>query len=428
MVYIISAVWVGAVILFYYLWSAAFFRTFRSQKQRRAAFLISWLVSFAAANFQIFPGFNILITLSTFLLSSLYLYKTPWYMHLLIAVFGALVVVLCETGVFYFFASILQMSFQQVVPHKILYTLIGMTAYTVALLIAWVVYRLRAPRRDGAVSTPYMMLSLLFPMTSTISVWFVFFSNQELASQALPVFLFTLIHAAANGAVFTLLHKIETQAAQAHERELMEQQMHIQSDSIAALEKNYREQRTSVHNFQNQLQAIHDLLARGQTQAAEDYVGRLQGIQTSRIFAINSRHPTIDAVLNQKYQTAREQGIDFQARVNDLSGISISTDHLIVILSNLLDNAIEACMAAEGPKMIEFTFLKEDSLYLSLRNTSCPVEILGEEIPTTKLPRDKHGFGLPCIRNLMKELGAEYTFQYENGWFQFAAEIPSRIR
>jgi sensor histidine kinase regulating citrate/malate metabolism len=49
-------------------------------------------------------------------------------------------------------------------------------------------------------------------------------------------------------------------------------------------------------------------------------------------------------VLNQKYQQAQEHDIDVQMQVNDLSSVSIYTDHLVVLLSNLLDNAIEACL------------------------------------------------------------------------------------
>ena len=421
----ISAIWVSATVLTQFLWSAAFFKCRRSENVRKLAFLLNVLVCFLASNLNPIPGLNVVMTLTCYILCSFYLYKAPWYMHLIISVFGVLLVILCETGVFYLFASIFHMSYQEIVPHKVTYTLIGMTAYSSALLIAWVVYKIRSPKRDLSRSTPQMLLCLLFPITSNISLWFVFSSNQELASRGTPIFLFTLIHAAANAAVFYLLHLTEKQASQAHEQELLQQQMHIQADSFAALEKNYREQRSSVHNFRNQLQAIHDLLAQGETQRAQQYIEALQDIQTTRIFAINTHHPTIDAVLNQKYQLAKEKHIDFQAKVNDLSQVQISTDQLIVILSNLLDNAMEACLSLPDNRAIQFTLLKEGGLYLSIRNTSKEVRILDGSIATTKTPAEIHGFGLPCVQNLLGQLNAEFTMHYENGWFQFAAEIPN---
>ena len=423
--YLVSAIWVCATVLTQFVWSAAFFKCRRSDRVRKYAFLLNCLACFLAANLNPVPGLNILMTLTCYIVCSFYLYKAPWYMHLIISVFGVLLVILCETGVFYLFASFFHMSYQEIMPHKITYTLIGMTAYSSALLIAWMVYKIKSPKRDLRRSTPQMLLCLLFPITSNISLWFVFSSNQELASRGTPIFLFTLIHAAANAAVFYLLHLTERQASQAHERDLLQQQMHIQAESFTALEKNYREQRSSVHNFKNQLQAIHDLLAQGETERAQSYIEELQDIQTTRIFAINTHHPTIDAVLNQKYQIAKENHIDFQAQVNDLSQVRISTDLLIVVLSNLLDNAMEACLVLPENRAIQFTLLREGSLYLSIRNTSKEVTILDGSITTTKKPAAAHGFGLPCVQNLLEQLNAEFTMHYENGWFQFAAEIPN---
>ena len=48
------------------------------------------------------------------------------------------------------------------------------------------------------------------------------------------------------------------------EASLLRQQTEIQTESILALEKNYRAQRKSVHEYKHQLQTIHDLLESGQ--------------------------------------------------------------------------------------------------------------------------------------------------------------------
>ena len=121
MEYMISAIWVGATVLFDFLWSAAFFRCRRSPAVRRNLFLICWLLCFLEANLSTVQELNVLFVAVIFILSSFYLYKAPWYMHLIIAVFAVLIVILCETGVFYFFSGLLHMSFTEVIPHKVLY-------------------------------------------------------------------------------------------------------------------------------------------------------------------------------------------------------------------------------------------------------------------------------------------------------------------
>ena len=95
-----------------------------------------------------------------------------------------------------------------------------------------------------------------------------------------------------------------------------------------------------------------------------------------------------------------------------------------MLLSNLLDNAIEACCRMEGRRTIQCSILLDGALFLSVRNTSMPVTIVGDNIPTSKTPKEEHGFGLSHIQLIMKQLNAEYTFAYENGWFEFVAEIP----
>lgn len=77
--------------------------------------------------------------------------------------------------------------------------------------------------------------------------------------------------------------------------------------------------------------------------AIESYVHSLQSAQTSRILLVNTHHSALDALLNQKALVARNRSIDVQFRVNDLSAVKIDLVDLTVIISNTLDNAIEAC-------------------------------------------------------------------------------------
>ena len=95
-----------------------------------------------------------------------------------------------------------------------------------------------------------------------------------------------------------------------------------------------------------------------------------------------------------------------------------------MLLSNLLDNAIEACQKLEDDKEIVCSILKEDNMYISIRNTSAPVTILHGEIPTTKQNGAEHGYGLQAVKYILNQFEAEYTFAYYDGWFQFVAEIP----
>ena len=95
------------------------------------------------------------------------------------------------------------------------------------------------------------------------------------------------------------------------------------------------------------------------------------------------------------------------------------------ILQNLLDNAIEACQQYDkGDKSIHVMAVAQQDFFISVRNTSEPVVIINGSIPTTKPEPQLHGFGLANIRLILEKYSGEYTMFYENGWFQFTADIP----
>ena len=204
---------------------------------------------------------------------------------------------------------------------------------------------------------------------------------------------------------------------------LLRQHMEMQQESMAALEQNYRMQRKSAHEFEHHIQVLRDLLERSEVDAAREYLNRLKKNRSIHIMSVSSNHPVIDVILNQKYQTARENEIKMQIRINDLSQLTIPTDSLVVVLTNLLDNAIEACRRLDGYREIFCSVLYDDGLYISIRNTSEPVQIVDGKIPTSKQDSLSHGFGLLSVTYVLDKLDAEYTFGYDEGWFHFAAEI-----
>lgn len=204
---------------------------------------------------------------------------------------------------------------------------------------------------------------------------------------------------------------------------LLRQHMEMQQESMAALEQNYRMQRRSTHEFEHHMQVLRELLDRGEVTAARDYLERLKKNRAMHPISVSSNHAVIDAILHQKYQTARDNEIRMQLQVNDLSGVTIPADDLAVVLTNLLDNAIEACRRKEGYREILCSILADDGLYISIRNTSDPVKVVDGKIPTSKQDSLSHGFGLLSVSYVLDRLNAEYTFGYEEGWFHFAAEI-----
>ena len=305
-----------------------------------------------------------------------------------------------------------------------LYTIVVTVTKMLELLLAYLFCKFWRRRKSAPIRSSWLLLTVLFPAVSLVMLLVIYIGFRDRSDVSAGALIFTLALAAANVAILYLIHVMEKRTREEEQLHLMNQQMEIQTGSILALEKSYRAQRTATHEFQNQLQILEDLLEQKQYQEAEDYLKQLQLSQSARVLSVNTHHPIMDAILNQKYQQAKEAGIDIQLQVNDLSGVRMETDAMVVLFSNLLDNAIEACQRLPDNRSIRCSILATDELYVSIRNTSVPVTITNGTIPTSKPSKAEHGFGLISIRRILDGKNAEYSFQYQDGWFQFAAEIP----
>lgn len=425
MEYLLNALWSGMELVFFHFFWNAFLSARKQVKQRVTVLALIWIVAVAYVCFA--PGQLTKLALTTILIfaASLYLNTGAWYQHIIYAVMGCMINGLMDTIAIYGMSMLMGVSYAEFVWMKLFYVVTVCLSKLISILFAWILQKIRKTTSDHAIQRKWLLMALLFPAVSLVMLGVVFVGFQGESDLSISAVIFSIFLAVANVAIIYLIGVLEQNTRQLQENALLHQQMDIQTDSIVALELSYRNQRKATHEYKNQLQTIYNLLQNEKAADAKAYIQHLQGMQSTRIFAVNSHHPFVDAILNHKYQTAKEKEIDFQIQVNDLSQISIGTDELVVLLSNLLDNAIEACCRVEGHRAIQCSILLDEMLFLSVRNTSNPVSILGDSIPTSKTPKEEHGYGLARIQLIMRQLGAEYTFAYENGWFEFVAEFPS---
>ena len=137
-----------------------------------------------------------------------------------------------------------------------------------------------------------------------------------------------------------------------------------QQESIEALSAAYAQQRKLTHDFRAHLSTLDGMLMQQNRDinTIQTYIHSLQSKQTERILLVNTHHAALDALLNQKALVAKNRKIDIQFSVNDLSPIKIDMVDLTVVISNTLDNAIEACeKLPETDRQIYVQALLEES-------------------------------------------------------------------
>lgn len=358
------------------------------------------------------------------ILLAAFCFSGPWYKYIISVTMCLLLLSTIDTLVIYAGSALMKVSFEMLYSRKYTFLALVTLSKAFSLFIAWIFCHFWSIAKELRTKTRWMALSLLFPLVSLVMLVVLFDSYKVQPDISAKAFAFTCALSLGNIAIMFLLYQLEKNETEARQNVLLRQQMDIQLQSFQALEKSYRAQRSAAHEFSHHLSIIDSLLAKGNVCDTISYVHTLQGKQTTRLFSINSHHPIVDAVLNQKYQFAKEKQIDMQVQINDLANIPVAIDALVVLLSNLLDNAIEACDRCETEKEINCAFIMDDVFFLMIENTSKPVEIIDGDIVSSKIESSDHGYGLINVKQILNELQAEYTYFYEDGRFKFVAEIP----
>jgi hypothetical protein len=189
---------------------------------------------------------------------------------------------------------------------------------------------------------------------------------------------------------------------------------------------NYEEQKRILHDYHNHINCMQGLLKKQQYREAEAYAEKLADSLPVQMQNVDVNHPILNVVLNQKYRLAKGKDISFSFYANDLSDLWLEEQDVVSLLSNLLDNAIEACEKLEGGRKIWIKLVREKRQFVvSIRNpVSAPVVIENNEINTTKEDARKHGIGLKNVQMILEKYHGMGMMRYGEGCFFYTAVIP----
>lgn len=270
---------------------------------------------------------------------------------------------------------------------------------------------------------------IFFPVFTicTITGMIATSGNLENNRQSDLFFVIAFGLAGMNIVVFYLINDILDREMTIRKNKIFEMQVRNQTDMYRSISENFDKQKKKTHEFKNHILCIDFLIRKKNYEELETYVNQISSTLNLELDSINTNHPIINAILNTKYQEALEKNVIFVFRLNDLSQICISDEDIVVILSNLLNNAIEACEACKGKRRIILKFVKEEEgIILSVKNTyERSVVYENGTIQTTKeLDREEHGIGVENIKAAIEKYNGSYIIRDTEKEFYFSILIP----
>ncbi len=211
------------------------------------------------------------------------------------------------------------------------------------------------------------------------------------------------------------------------DRRIADYQNDLVSKHIDEVENIYQQMRGWRHDYHNHIQALKAYLTLGQTAEVTDYLGKLDADLAAVDTLVKAGNVMVDAILNSKLSLAKARGIAINAKATVPRSLSVSEIDLCVILGNLLDNAIEACLrldAADQRFIRVYLGILKGQLYISVTNSAGgEVRKTGGRYLSTK-DSPSHGFGLVRVDKIADKYCGYVNRQHEAGVFATEVLLP----
>ena len=200
----------------------------------------------------------------------------------------------------------------------------------------------------------------------------------------------------------------------------------LEQERAEALMESYTTQRRLTHEFSNHLEALSLMLQQNDVAGARGYLTSISKTIQMNSAILNTHNPLLDALLSKKYEEAARKGVMMYFDLSDLKDIPLDRTHLVIVVSNLLNNAIEAAAQAAPPEVHVRMKKTEGELVISVRNrVRQNVEIPEGQLPRSTKREPGHGMGLANVCAVLEAHNAEYTLSCRDNWFRFTCAFPT---
>ena len=222
----------------------------------------------------------------------------------------------------------------------------------------------------------------------------------------------------ANIIVLKMIFHINQQNHYEMENALLHMQITQQEKRIREEEKNYREVQLLRHDLKRYLVTYRQLLQEGKYEVIEADIDKILGKRLNTNHCVYTENTILNAVICEKMEQCSIKNIKIEVQVNadkDMDSIEYG-----VVLSNLLDNAIEA----EEQEKEENRYIclnmgvEQNMIHLVVSNYIAESVLQNNALlETSKKNKQLHGIGLRGVKEFVNNKEGEIEIFKENHMF-----------
>lgn len=224
--------------------------------------------------------------------------------------------------------------------------------------------------------------------------------------------------------IYLLLRMKEIQ----REREYTAQQNQILEKNYQTAKQSYESNAKLYHDMRNHFSLIQGYLADGKIPEAREYLQKLCG-DTTTTYSIEqwTGIEAVDYILSQKIGVARQHGIETIIHAEYPKDCKIDPVDLCTILTNLLDNAIDACTkqpnGAEKKIMVTIRRIHQFIIIRIANSSIATPTVRNGSFVTSKQNQKQHGWGIRSVKSAIEKYQGTIKFDYGDSLFTVSAMI-----
>ncbi|MGX4598328.1 ATP-binding protein [Faecalimicrobium sp. JNUCC 81] len=223
--------------------------------------------------------------------------------------------------------------------------------------------------------------------------------------------------------IFTI-KKIKESIILEKEKVVIEEKIKAQYNYYERIKKNQGRTKRLYHDLKNHLLCINNI---DTNENASKYSMELEKEIEKIEYIYNTKNDILDIILKEKNDICIDNNIDFFADINFEKCNFVQMIDVCSIFSNILDNAMEACLKikdSERKIYIRGTIVKNYFVLKSVNSKINDIKTDDNNIISSKTDRDFHGIGLKSVENSLNKYNGEFRFKDLGNEFELDIYIP----
>lgn len=269
------------------------------------------------------------------------------------------------------------------------------------------------PKTNIVLASFYLIF--IFSNLSIIRLYFLKIESIEYNNIFFAVYIFYVLFALI--IYLNIYYSSKSYSDKIYERVILDySKSYIQMMDIS--EKSYQQIRKINHDIKNQFAMLNLLLENQQYDELKKYLSKYQSEYSKAKSLIQCGNQVIDNILNIEINKCITNNIKLQQEILVPSELNINPIDLCSLLSNIIDNSIDAVAKLTERQKIITLKIKYINDYLIITATNpTNKEFTSKElssIKTTKSDKENHGYGLKIIQAICKKYNGHFELNYQN--------------